>query len=176
VLERITMRFSILLTLAAGLALASDNVKPVTYLEGNLEGFVANVGGKLEFRDSKAMVLHAKSWDAVIPYAAVSKTSEELIPVVSEKDPLYKVWSLHKRLLIPTPLHAVTVVYKDKSGVEKTVKLEMEKSAATRVQAQVKQAADQKAANDGAWWGDSVWKTARNKQDWGGAGVLAQRE
>lgn len=172
------MRFLYLLTtviLASGVALASDNVKPITYLEGNLEGFVANVGGKLEFRDSKAMVLHAKGWEAVIPYAAVSKTSEKEIPVVTEKDPLYKVWSLHKRLLIPTPLHAVTVVYKDK-GAEKTVTLEMEKSSANRVQAQIKQAAERKAANDGAWWGDSVWKTARNKQDWGGAGVMAQRE
>lgn len=171
------MRFSLItLLLAAGTALAADNVKPVTYLEGNLEGFATNASAKLEFRDSRAMALHAKGSDAVIPYAAVSKTSERIVPVVTEKDPLYKVWSLHKRLLIPTPLHAVTVVYKDKAGVEKSVTLEMEKAAAARLQAQVKQVTDKSAANNGSWWGDSVWKTQRNKTEWGGSGVIAQRE
>lgn len=171
------MRFSLItLLLAAGTGLAADNVKPVTYLEGNLEGFATNASASLEFRDSKTMALHVKGSDAVIPYAAVSKTSERLVPVVTEKDPLYKVWSLHKRLLIPTPLHAVTVVYKDKAGAEKSVTLEMEKAAAARVQAQVKQATDKTAANNGSWWGDSVWKTQRNKTEWGGAGVIAQRE
>ena len=128
------MRFSIIFTLAAGLALASDNSKPVTYLEGNLEGFTANASSTLEFRDSKAMVLHTKGADAVIPYSVVTKTSEREVPVVTEKDPLYKVWAIHKRLLIPTPLHAVTVHYKDKTGAEKSITLEMEKSAATRVE------------------------------------------
>lgn len=171
------MRFSLItLVLATGVALASDNVKPATYLEGNLEGFTANAGVTLEFRDYNAMAVHAKGADQVIPYAAVSKTSERLVPVVSEKDPLYKVWSLHKRLLIPNPLHAVTVVYTDKAGVEKSVTLEMEKASAERLQAQVKQVADKAAANNGSWWGDSVWKTQRNKTEWGGAGVIAQRE
>jgi hypothetical protein len=171
------MRFSLFaLIMTAGFALASDNVKPVTYLEGNLEGFAVNASGTLEFRDSKAMVVHTKGADAVIPYGVVSKTSDNLIPVVTEKDPLYKVWSLHKRLLVPNPLHAVTVVYKDKAGVEKTLTLEMEKAVADRLQAQVKQETDRNAANAGSWWGDSVWKTSRNKADWGGAGVIAQRE
>jgi hypothetical protein len=171
------MRFSIItFILATGVALANDNVKPVTYLEGNLDGFATNASATLEFRDSKAMVLHVKGSDAVIPYGVVSKTSQRLVPVVTEKDPLYKVWSLHKRLLIPNPLHAVTVVYKDKAGAEKSVTLEMEKGAADRVQAQIKQATDRNSANAGSWWGDSVWKTARNKEEWGGAGVIAQRE
>ena len=171
------MRFSLItFILASGVALAADNIKPVTYLEGNLEGFAANASGTLEFRDSKVMVLHSKGVDAVIPYNVVSKTSQKVVPVVTEKDPLYKVWSLHKRLLPPTPLHAVMVVYKDKAGTEKPITVEMQKVAADRVQAQVKQAADWKAANAGSWWGDSVWKTQRNKEDWGGAGVIAQRE
>jgi hypothetical protein len=54
--------------------------------------------------------------------------------------------------------------------------MEMERSAADRVQAQIQQAMDRNAANSGAWWGDSVWKTARNKEQWDGAGVVAQRE
>lgn len=171
------MRFLLIaFTLAAGVALANDNVKPVTYMEGNLNGFAVNAGGTLEFRDSKAMVLHTNGSDAVIPYSVVSKTSERIVPVVSEKDPLYKVWSIHKRLLVPTPLHAVTVTYKDQAGVEKSATLEMQKAAADRLQAHVKQAQDHKAANAGSWWGDSVWKTQRNKDDWGGTGVIAQRE
>jgi hypothetical protein len=171
------MRFSIItFILATGVALAADNIKPVTYLEGNLEGFAVNASSTLEFRDSKVMALHTKGADAVIPYAAVSKTTEKIIPVVTEKDPLYKVWSLHKRLLIPNPLHEVTVTYTDRNGAEKTVTMEMEKVPADRVAAQVKQATDRKAANAGSWWGDSMWKTNRNKEEWGGAGVMAQRE
>jgi hypothetical protein len=171
------MRFSLVtLIFATGVALAADNTKPITYLEGNLEGFHTNDSGSLEFRDSKVMVLHAKETEAVIPYGSVTTTSRKVIPVVTEKDPLYQVWNLHKRLLIPTPLHSVSVVYKDKAGAEKSVTLEMEKAAADRVEAQVKQAMDKNAANAGSWWGDSIWKTERNKSEWGGAGVMAQRK
>ncbi len=171
------MRFSLLtFVLTASAAFAADNVKPVTYLEGNIDGFAVNASSKLEFKDSKVMVLRTKGADAVIPYGMVTKTDDVLVPVVSEKDPLYKVWSIHKRLLIPNPLHAVTVTYTDKAGAEKKVTLEMEKAAAERLEAHVKQASDRNAANAGAWWGDSVWKTQRNKSDWGGAGVIAQRE
>jgi hypothetical protein len=168
------MRFSLVfITLAAGLAVAAD--KPVTYLEGNVEGLTQNATGTLQFKSSKVMVLHAKGADVTVPYAAVSKTERKTAPVLTEKDPLYKVWMIHKRLLIPTPLQLVTVVYADKTG-EKSITIEMDKAAADRVQAQVQQTADKIAANQGAWWGDSVWKTQRNKDQWSGSGVVASRE
>jgi hypothetical protein len=169
------MRFSLVfLTLAAGLAVAAD--KPVTYLEGNVEGLAQNATGTLQFKNSKVMVLHSKGADVTVPYAAVSKTDRKTAPVLTEKDPLYKVWMIHKRLLIPTPLQLVTVAYNDKTGAEKTITIEMDKAAADRVQAQVQQAADKIAANRGDWWGDSVWKTKRNKDEWAGSGVIASRE
>jgi len=169
--------FSIItFTLATGIALAADGVKPVTYLEGNLEGFAPNASATLEFRDSRVMALHAKDSDVVIPYGVVSKTNRKTVPLLTEKDPIYKVWNIHKRLLIPTPQEQVTVSYRNQAGAEKTATLEMDKASADRLQAHVKQATDRNAANAGAWWGDAVWKTDRNKDQWGGAGVMAQRE
>jgi hypothetical protein len=168
------MRFSIVfLTLAAGLAVAAD--KPVTYLEGNVEGLAQNASGTLQFKNSKVMVLHAKGAEVTVPYSAVSKTDRKTAPVLTEKDPLYKVWMIHKRLLIPTPLQLVTVAFNDKTGTAKTITIEMDKAAADRVQAQVQQAADKTAADQGTWWGDSVWKTQRNKDQWA-PGVVASRE
>jgi hypothetical protein len=169
------MRFSLVfITLAAGLAVAADH--PVTYLEGNVEGLPLNAIGTLQFKDAKAMVLHSKEGNVVVPYAAVSKTESHAAPVTTEKDPLYKVWDLHKRLLIPTPLQQVTVAFHDKTGAEKSIVIEMDKKSAKRVQAQVAQAIEKSAANGGAWWGDAVWKTARNKEQWSGSGVVASRE
>jgi hypothetical protein len=175
VLERISMRFSfVFLTLAAGLAVAAD--RPVTYLEGNVEGLAQNATGTLQFKDSKVMVLHAKGADVVVPYAAVSKTERKTAPVVDNKEPIYKVWAVHKRLLIPTPLQQVTVAFNDKSGAAKSITIEMGKSDADRVQAQIQQVADKMSASQGNWWGDSVWKTNRNKDQWAGSGVVASRE
>jgi hypothetical protein len=28
---------------------------------------------------------------------------------------------------------------------------------------------------DSNWWGDGYWKTTRNKDQWGGAGTVAQK-
>jgi hypothetical protein len=164
------------LALATGIAVAADRPQPVTYLNGNIEGFSQNAGGTLELRDTKAMVLRSKDANVEIPYSAVSMTGRKTVAVLTQKDPLYKVWSLHKRLLIPVPLEEMAVAYKDKNGTEKTVTIEMEKKTADRVQVNIERAAQRKASDAGAWWGDSLWKTSRNKDQWGGAGVVAQRE
>ncbi len=171
------MRLSIIsLLLAAGIAVAADGPKPVTYLNGNIEGFAQNASGTLDVRSAKTMTLRTKGADVEIPYAAVSKT-DRTTPLVSvAKDPLYKVWSLPQRLMPPTPLQQLVVTYKDKAGAEKSVTLEIQKATADRVLANVEQAAARNAANSGAWWGDSVWKTQRNKDQWGGSGAVAQRE
>jgi len=163
------------LTLAAGIAVAADGPKSVTYLNGNIEGFSQNADATLELRDTKVMVLRAKGADAEIPFGAVSKTERTEVPVVTQKDPLYKVWSLHKRLLIPTPLQKVMLTYTE-NGAPKTVTMEMEKSLSDRMLGSIERAAERNAANAGAWWGDGVWKTKRNKDQWGGLGTVAQRE
>ncbi len=169
------MRFSLVFfTLAAGLAVAAD--KPVTYVESNVDGLAVNATGTLHFQDSKSMVLHAKGAEVLVPYAAVTKTTRKTVPVVVDKEPIYKVWAVHKRLLIPNPLEQVTVAYNDKSGAAKSVTIETDKGTADRVEAQVQQVADKISANQGNWWGDSVWKTNRNKDQWAGSGVIASRE
>ena len=169
------MRFSLVfLTLAAGLAVAAD--KPVTYLESNVEGIAVNATGTVHFKDSKAMVLHTKGADVLVPYAAVTKTERKTVPVVVDKEPVYKVWAVHKRLLIPNPLEQVTVAFMDRSGAAKSVTIETDKHTADRVEAQIQQVSEQIAANQGNWWGDSVWKTERNKGQWSGSGVYASRE
>ena len=171
------MRLSIItLLMAAGFAVAADGPKPVTYLNGNLEGFAQNASGTLDIRSAKTMKLHTKAANIEIPYEAVSKTERTTPKVVTEKEPLYKVWTLPKRLTPPTPLDQVVVNYTDKSGAEKSVTIEMQKSTADWVVANVERAAARNAANGGSWWGDSYWKTKRNKDQWGGAGPVAQRE
>jgi hypothetical protein len=51
--------------------------------------------------------------------------------------------------------------------------LDMSKASADSVLATIQRHSG-KVANS-TWWGDSTWKTTRNRDSWGGAGTVAQK-
>lgn len=165
----------ITLTLAASFALAADTPKDVTYLKGTIEGFAQNEAARLALPDTKVMVLKTDTASVEIPYGAITKSDRKVVAVEVENEPLYKVWSLHERLLPPAPKHELSFEYQTKAGTQ-TLTLSMDKGEADKVMRFVDRAAERNKANAGAWWGDDYWKTARNKDQWGGAGTVAARE
>jgi len=56
---------------------------------------------------------------------------------------------------------------------DQTMTIELSKPAASGLLATIERRSGHVANN--TWWGDSYWKTTRNKDNWGGAGTIAQK-
>jgi hypothetical protein len=171
------MRLPVLaLILTSGLALAGDGPKPVTYMNGSVSGLSANTGATLEVTYAKGLIVRSASANVEIPYAAIVKTSRAPQQQVEEaKQPVYKVWTLRKKIIPPTPMENVTVAYRT-NGTENNVTLLMEKKIADSVMEAWDRENERRSKARGEWWGDSYWKTAHNQGQWGGAGEVASRE
>ena len=162
--------------LGAGLAMAAGAPKHelVTSLEGNIVGVVPNTGGLLRFPNDQQMELRTGLATVAVPYANVAKAKLGASREQSDNSPLYKVWTLHKRILKPQ-VQKLTVDFKNADGEQKSMTVEMEKSAAMHLVNTIHRAngdadtgikVEQAAAGPDAWWGDSMWKTTRNKESW----------
>jgi hypothetical protein len=147
----------------------------VTYLQGNLSGFDQNQSGTLDLTKSRVMSLHTKTGDLQIPYEAVMKSQSTTTVVAGDSAPFYKVWHLGKKLMPPEPVEQVTMEFKDSKGGSTSMTIEMAKPVAEKLAARLKKADERKAAANGAWWGDQLWKTPRNEDQWKQASEVAER-
>ena len=104
----------LLMLLGAGLAAAAGAPKQelVTYLEGNIVGVVPNTGGSLRFPNDQQMELRTGLATVAVPYANVAKAKLGASREQSDNSPLYKVWTLHKRILKPQ-VQKLTVDFKN---------------------------------------------------------------
>jgi len=162
-----TINLAFALTLAGGAALAANyGPYPMTYLKGNIEGIDQNAGGTIDFTNSKVLTVKASDSKFEIPYLAIVGAERKDVVISVEKEPLYKVWALHKRIIQPMPKQEVTFDYKDKTGSLQSVTIEVDPATADRLFVRLKQADNKKAAIRGDWWGDGVWKTHRNEPEW----------
>jgi hypothetical protein len=171
------MRFSTLATatlLTCGLALAADGPQAVTYISGNLDNLTANSGATLDVSGSKAIQLNTGSAKIDVPYASITRAELGEITEFSSEEPLYKVWALHKRFLGKRAVQRVTLDFQTTAGESKTLTLEAPRQVAEDVIAVIEDRTTPETAK--TWWGDNVWKTKRNQEQWGGAGTVATRE
>ena len=65
------------------------------------------------------------------------------------------------------------MTYKNEDGQDKTMTIELSKTDAARLLARIERRNGTVA--DSKWWGDGYWKTTRNKDQWGGAGTIAEK-
>ena len=169
------MRFLTLPTLtilAGGLLLAADS-QTVTYIGGNLADLAPNSGATLYMNNSRSMELRTPQHSVQVLYGQILKA--ELGSVVdhsAEPEASYKFWALPKRLVI-SEARQMTVSFTNADGQDQTMTIELPKKAADRVFATIERHSA-KVANDN-WWGEGIWKTTRNKDQWGGAGTVAQK-
>jgi hypothetical protein len=169
------MRFLTLstLTILAGGLLAAADSATVTYIDGNVAELAPNSGATLYLTNSQSIELKTPLHKVQIPYALISKAElGSVIPHTADPQPLYKVWALPKRLM-KSETQQMTLAYTDGNGLGQTMTLEMSKTSADSVLATIERHSA-KVANAG-WWGDSIWKTTRNRDTWGGAGTVAQK-
>jgi hypothetical protein len=169
------MRFFTLptLTILAGGLLAAADSATVTYIDGNVANLTPNTGATLYMNNPQTMELKTPLHKVQIPYAQISKAEVGSVMVhTADPEPLYKVWALPKRL-IKSETQQMTLAFTDANGQGQTMTIEMSKVSADGVLATIERHSA-KVANTG-WWGDSYWKTNRNKDSWGGAGTVAQK-
>lgn len=169
------MRFLTLptLTILAGGLLAAADSTTVTYIDGNVAELSPSTGATLNMNNPQSMELKTPLHKVEIPYKQISKAELGSVMVhTADPEPLYKVWALPKRLM-KSETQQMTVAFTDGNGQDQTMTLEMPKASADSVLATI-QRHSAKVADTG-WWGDSVWKTNRNRDTWGGAGTVAQK-
>jgi len=170
------MRLLTLLSLpvvTCGLALAAQGPEGFTYVDGNVTELTANTGGTVSFASDKAVELKTGSNKVEIPYASISKAELGITKVHSpQPEPLYKVWALQKRFMGKTQTQQVTVAFTSNAGEERTMTLELSKSAAAEVLTNIQR--HQPKAPE-AWWGDKIWKTASNADQWAQPSTIARK-
>jgi hypothetical protein len=169
------MRFLTLptLTILAGGLLAAADSATVTYIDGNVAELSPNSGATLYLNNSQSMELKTPLHKVEIPYKQISKAELGSVMVhTADPEPLYKVWTLPKRLIKPET-QQMKLAFTDGNGQDQNMTLEMSKASADSVLAVIERHSP-KVANAG-WWGDNVWKTTRNRDAWGGAGTIAQK-
>ena len=106
-----------------------------------------------------------------IPYSQISKAELGSVMVhTADPQPAYKVWSLPKRLM-KSETRQMTLSYTNEKGVDQTMTIQMSRAAADGVYSTIERNNAKVSSND--WWGDKYWKTARNSDQWGGAGTVA---
>lgn len=169
------MRFLIFPTLtilAGGLLLAADS-ETVTYIGGNIADFAPNSGATLNLTNPQSMELRTPLHSIQISYGQIAKAELGSVTVhTSEPEPLYKVWALPKRLM-KSETQQMTVAFKNADGQDQTMTIELAKPVASGLLARI--ARRNGIVADSNWWGDDYWKTTRNKDQWGGAGAIAQK-
>jgi len=162
----------VLTVLACGVALAGDGADGFTYLEGNLNGITANTGGTIAYDTDRGFELKMPLHNVAVPYAGIIKAQLGASRVQSESnEPLYKIWTLPKRFAMKPEFQSITVDFKNAQG-QQTMTLELSKSAANDLQNAI-DTYRRTVSND--WWGDKLWKTSRNKDQWSGSATLAQK-
>jgi len=162
------MRVVSLLLLAAVAAFAGAGGGPAMYVIGNLQGVSPGAEGMLVLEEGEAVFRSGKTVLSV-PYSEIHNVELGTKVLPSSGVPLYKVWELHKRFLVERPMHQmVNFDFADKDGNQQNMTLEFEESLAneTLVEIEIRQGKrtpPKRATNGDSWWGDSAWKTTRNK-------------
>ncbi|HUA86696.1 MAG TPA: hypothetical protein VMB85_22710 [Bryobacteraceae bacterium] len=180
------MRITFLALVLCGAAGAAPQSQTTTYVDGNLAGITPKTGGTLAFDDAKTMHLSTGTTTVEIPYAGVTHAELGAVQENTHQS-FFKVWDRFKSHRTETQL--LIVNFTDDQGQDRTMTLELERSAAQSVIAELetrtgktfvakedsKAAAAKKPnpmgtvspqARDAAWWGDDYWKTPGNADKW----------
>ena len=113
------MRIGLYLILASAAFAGGPKQELVTYVEGNLTAVAPNTGGSLVFANDSGMELRTGLAAIAVPYANISKAQLGKIREQPDNSPLYKVWTLHKRIVKPQS-QKLTLDFKNVDGERKS--------------------------------------------------------
>src|SRR5262249_51267070 len=81
-----------------GFSYGAPRPEASTYVDGNISALKPNTGGTLLFRDNESMLFKTGGAEVSVPYTSIHKAELGASQTHSQEAPLYKVWSLPKRL------------------------------------------------------------------------------
>jgi hypothetical protein len=156
-------RITFVFVLTCGALMAASG-QSATYVVGNIADLVPGDTGVLRlegdqfvFRSSKASI--------PVPYRQV--TELEMGPIVNHpsEEPL---WKIHKRLAPKTTYRTLTFNFNGEGGDTQTLTVELPENAAMEAQEtiEIRSGLRRGEKPPSVWWGDYMWRTTRNKQDW----------
>lgn len=163
------------LILAAAIAGAADTPSDFVYLHGSVEGIPESALGKLDLASSQVLVLHTPTVTMELPYAAITKSAHKPAVAPNETEPVYKLWTLGKKVMSKVAVEEIQLEFKDKGGKTSNMTIEVYQPHVEKIMARIERAEKHNAANRGDFWGDRVWKTKRNEGRWT-VGEVATRE
>jgi hypothetical protein len=136
----------------------------VEYVGGTVKTIPANATGAFDFDDSRQLLFSYSGSAYALPYEQITSTD------------VTKAESHHILRKIPVPSFSpgkrketLTINYKDAAGVAGTLNFELSASQAAEACdtiAAKKAFAAATALPSKEWWGDTWWKTNRNKSAW----------
>lgn len=137
----------------------------VQYVGGTVEAIPVNAAGTFNFDDAKELQFNYGGSIYKLPYEQITNMDikrAELRRV--HRIPVPSVFPSHWR-------DVLSISYKDASGATGTLKFEMPTLEAIDARENIEQkkspAGESTATSQNSvWWGDSYWKTNRNKAAW----------
>jgi len=118
--------------LACGAAFSASRSETITYVDGNIAGISPHSGGTLLLSDEAALTFRTGSKTVKVPYSSVTKAELGGTLSHSHDVPMYKVWTLPKRVL-PKKTHTqyLTVNFKNEAGEARSMTLELAEASAS---------------------------------------------
>jgi hypothetical protein len=156
----------VLCLLLACAGLFAESGQPATYVVGNISDLAPGDTGMFRLLGNEFVFKTAKT-AIPVPYRLV--TELEMGPVASHPSD-EPIWKLHKRLAPKTQYRTLTINFKGEGEEVQTFTIELPENAATEAQEtiEIRSGLRRGEAPPSVWWGDYMWRTTRNKQDWEG--------
>jgi hypothetical protein len=145
---------------------ASD---PVQYVGGTVKSIPVNSAGAFNFDDAKELRFHYNGVVYRLPYDQITGTEIEKADVkhVMHVIPAQSLMFTHRK-------RTLVINYTDPTGATGTLNFELAAYRAADAQEimAAKKTPPPAGVVEAAWWGDKVWKTARNKAAWDAQAAL----
>src|SRR5665213_645476 len=155
------------LTMAASLTCFAATSIEATYAVGDLDGLSAGAKGTVRVEDS-ALVFHSGKVTVEAPYTKITATEWGQKVTHSNDAYKHKFWEVNKMFGNKTERQSLIINFKDASGKDQTMTLELTEGAAYDVRniVDARSGITARRQSAEAWWGDDIWKTDRNQKSW----------
>ena len=156
---------SLLFALVPSVLMCGTPSGTVQYVGGTVEAIPANATGTFNFEDARELHFNYGASVYRLPY-------EQIMGMDIKRAELRRVHKVPVPSVFPSHWKDIlSINYKDSSGATGTLKFEMQTleaiNARQRIEDKKAPAGETSATSpNNQWWGDSYWKTTRNKAAW----------
>lgn len=136
----------------------------IEYVGGTVKGIPANATGAFNYDDAKELRFNYGQSVYALPYEQITATD------ITKGETHHILRKIPVPSFSRDPRETLTIDYKDAAGATGTLSFDLTASQAAQVRDDIAAKKGRIQANADArsngWWGDTVWKTNRNKGAW----------